>query len=373
MGKSSDETELGNRLKSREKFYENKIPHDEYLIVRLDGKKFRKFTKGFEKPFDKILSKTMEETTRSLVEEYNPTIGYTQSDEITLIFKPNYHETLIPIVDFGEVCEGSIWENKKTKEQGQVETNEDIEDYRLTYYIEDEKVEDFIIYGEQGFNVDLSTDKKEIIAKYNFYRKKIDNHQIFNGRTQKIVSDMAAFASVNFNMILMDELKQYKNIVYERWENSFRPSREEKEDKEKVSTLLKKVGKARFDARTFGVQNIYEAYNALLWRVRDCVKNSKSAFAQTYCSHTSLQNLTSQEQIEFCKKETGKDWDLIENKYKYGIFLKKEKYQIENKNPKYDDVVTRTRIIDFSHHINFDEELVNKLINEKFLESEVKK
>ena len=56
------------------------------LIARLDGRGFSKFTRGFEKPFDASLTDAMDATTMALVEETKASIGYTQSDEITLIW-----------------------------------------------------------------------------------------------------------------------------------------------------------------------------------------------------------------------------------------------------------------------------------------------
>jgi len=55
------------------------------VILRLDGNNFSSWTKSLEKPFDSNLSKLMVETTKFLVKETNSVIGYTQSDEITLI------------------------------------------------------------------------------------------------------------------------------------------------------------------------------------------------------------------------------------------------------------------------------------------------
>lgn len=55
------------------------------VIVRIDGVGFSKFTKKLKKPFDKDLTNLMIDTTKFLVQETNAVIGYTQSDEITLI------------------------------------------------------------------------------------------------------------------------------------------------------------------------------------------------------------------------------------------------------------------------------------------------
>jgi tRNA(His) 5'-end guanylyltransferase len=55
------------------------------LVVRLDGRAFSTFTRGMEKPFDARLSNIMRDVAAHLVEQTSARIGYTQSDEITLI------------------------------------------------------------------------------------------------------------------------------------------------------------------------------------------------------------------------------------------------------------------------------------------------
>lgn len=56
------------------------------VICRIDGKAFHTFTKGFQKPFDNILVQSMQETMKYLCENIQGCVlGYTQSDEITLV------------------------------------------------------------------------------------------------------------------------------------------------------------------------------------------------------------------------------------------------------------------------------------------------
>ena len=74
-------------MKAMEAVFEQQIsPYNPY-IIRLDGKNFSKFTKGFKKPFDILFVNAMVETMNDLVNKYNAATGYTHSDEITLIFK----------------------------------------------------------------------------------------------------------------------------------------------------------------------------------------------------------------------------------------------------------------------------------------------
>lgn len=79
--------DLGVRMKT---FYEQ-IPKTKLMrrcpvALRIDGKAFHTFTRGFQKPFDEVLIKSMQETMKYLCENIQGCVlGYTQSDEITLI------------------------------------------------------------------------------------------------------------------------------------------------------------------------------------------------------------------------------------------------------------------------------------------------
>ena len=84
--------DLGNRMKT---FYEQ-IPKTKLMrrcpvICRLDGRSFHTFTRGFKRPFDDVLIKTMQETAKYLCENIQGcSLAYTQSDEISLLLI-DYH------------------------------------------------------------------------------------------------------------------------------------------------------------------------------------------------------------------------------------------------------------------------------------------
>lgn len=59
------------------------------IVCRIDGRGFSKFTRGMERPYDERMSASMVETTKTLVENTHATIGYTQSDEISLVWIPS--------------------------------------------------------------------------------------------------------------------------------------------------------------------------------------------------------------------------------------------------------------------------------------------
>ena len=78
---------LGDRMKA---YYEEipkiKLMRRTPVIIRIDGKAFHTFTRGMQKPFDEVLTKAMQETTKYLCENIQGCVlGYTQSDEISLV------------------------------------------------------------------------------------------------------------------------------------------------------------------------------------------------------------------------------------------------------------------------------------------------
>ena len=81
--------DLGDRMKEYEgAFAKRRLDPLMPTIARIDGRTFSKFTKGFQKPFDKLITDAMNDTTKALVHKTHADIGYVQSDEITLIWRP---------------------------------------------------------------------------------------------------------------------------------------------------------------------------------------------------------------------------------------------------------------------------------------------
>lgn len=299
MKKNEREESLGTRLKGYEKKFESKIDAKSYLVCRIDGHKFSKYTKGMKKPFDVILANSMVETTKALVKKFGAVTGYVQSDEITLIFVPQF----------------------KTK---QINSMIDCDGYEST-------------------------------------KSTIVNEQIFGGRIQKMVSLIASFTTMTFNKIITDLCLAEMDKLMDKKESEYTHD-------ELVKMLSDKCGRAWFDARIYGVESKEEAFNSLMWRVRDCVKNSQSMFAQTYCSHKSLLNKTGPEQINFCKETTGNDWDKIDDGYKYGFIVKKDLYEKEvdshNINGSSDrNTIIRNRIVIWSEKLTtFNPEKVEMIV-----------
>lgn len=77
---------LGARMKEYEYVTRTHLTRRMPVICRLDGRAFHSFTRGLKKPFDEILAKSMQDTMKYLCENIQGCVlGYTQSDEITLV------------------------------------------------------------------------------------------------------------------------------------------------------------------------------------------------------------------------------------------------------------------------------------------------
>lgn len=77
---------LGEKMKTYEQQYSFSLLPLIPIISRIDGKCFHSFTKDLKRPYDENLMNLMVETTKFLVEKTNAIIGYSQSDEISLIW-----------------------------------------------------------------------------------------------------------------------------------------------------------------------------------------------------------------------------------------------------------------------------------------------
>lgn len=117
--------------------------------------------------------------------------------------------------------------------------------------------------------------------------KTLESEAFFGGNIQKIVSILAATASVKFN----------QHYGFELWEEE----------------------QPVFDARCF-ILPWEDAPNYFLWRYKDCVRNSISSAAQAEFSHQELQNKNSLAKQEMLEK-IGKSWHNLSKRERFGRFL----------------------------------------------------
>lgn len=217
---ATDKTSLGDRMKGYENITRNHLIGRMPVILRLDGCHFHTFARGFDKPYDKVLAKSMEDTMRYLCEHIQGCVlGYTQSDEITLV-----------LVDY-QTFNASSW---------------------------------------------------------------------FDNGIQKMTSVAASMATLEFNRKFASYALGYGSSAHEK---------------------AAKIG-ATFDCRAFNVPK-EDLLNCVLWRIKDCVRNSIQSLGQAHFSHKELYKKSTEDIITMVKEKTGILWNNLPLSQKYGSFCVK--------------------------------------------------
>lgn len=164
--------DLGNRMKT---FYEE-IPKTRLMrrcpvVIRIDGKAFHTFTRGFKRPFDDVLIKTMQETAKYLCENIQGCqLAYTQSDEISLLLIDYHRFETSAWFDYEIQKMCSISASMATMAFNRI-FNESVREYRYN----------------NGENFDLST--KEGEKSYyllQIYQEAMDKDAMFDARVFNI-------------------------------------------------------------------------------------------------------------------------------------------------------------------------------------------
>lgn len=121
----------------------------------------------------------------------------------------------------------------------------------------------------------------------------------FDGRFQKWTSLIAAEASVAFNLSLRDHLP------------------------EKVPTRKKR---AKLDCRVWQLPNMFEVYNAFLWREDDATRNSLQMAAQSVYDQEDLFEKGRAEQHDMLHAK-GINWNDYPAFFKRGTYVARRKYE----------------------------------------------
>ncbi|MEP0857327.1 tRNA(His) guanylyltransferase Thg1 family protein [Trichocoleus sp. DQ-U1] len=86
-----DSDTFEKQMRSLEYFHNLRLLPGCWVVIRLDGRGFSRFTEArFEKPFDHQFHKLMVQTTKALLEELHGIYAYTESDEISVLFRPDW-------------------------------------------------------------------------------------------------------------------------------------------------------------------------------------------------------------------------------------------------------------------------------------------
>jgi tRNA(His) guanylyltransferase len=82
---------LSDRIKRYEAVNDSILTPNLPVILRLDGNSFHQWTRGCVRPYDKNLQQLFNETTKFLIDKTHALVGYTQSDEISLLLYNGGH------------------------------------------------------------------------------------------------------------------------------------------------------------------------------------------------------------------------------------------------------------------------------------------
>lgn len=260
MGKIKKDS-LGDRQKQYEAVNDRILVPKMPFIIRVDGKAFHTYTRGFVKPFDNVMCNTMIETTKKLCEEIpGAVIGYTQSDEITIVCK------------YTDRIKSQAWFNGRLRK---IETIAASKATKWFNKIFSEKVTEL----RNEFWLKIRNDAYELSA------------EVFNAKSQEKADKLAE--------------KIANNAVKE---------------KTNFDLYVRKAGLAEFDARAFNIPE-WDCINNVIWRQQDAIRNSVEAVGHANFSTKQLHKVNCDEIKEKLLKEKGIDWENDFTPYqKYGAF-----------------------------------------------------
>ena len=181
--------ELGIRMKDYEfrnqYFLQRRTP----VAIRVDGKAFHTFTKGFEKPFDEVLGRAMRATMKYLCENIQGCVlGYCQSDEITLI-----------LIDYKKL-NSDAWFGYRTDKMCSIAASMATMAFNKFFY---EAVQDW--YWEDPLVTNLKLPSKENLKE--IYTKALDKGAMFDARVFNIPKEEVA------NLIYWRQLDATRNSI----------------------------------------------------------------------------------------------------------------------------------------------------------------
>lgn len=103
--KEMDKDPLGNRMKEYERATKYILPRRSYIIIRVDGKAFHTYTKGFKRPFDARMIYAMNQTAEYLCKNImGAQFAFTQSDEVSVV-----------VTDFAKIATEPWFDNNVQK------------------------------------------------------------------------------------------------------------------------------------------------------------------------------------------------------------------------------------------------------------------
>ena len=181
---------LGARMKEYEQVFKNYLVRRTPVAIRIDGKAFHTFTKGFQKPFDEVLGNAMVRTMEYLCKNIQGCVfGYTQSDEITLL-----------LIDY-QTLDTCAWFDYKVQKMCSISASMATMAFNKFFA---EEVWNYIFYTEiSGDFPSLEQAEKQ----YDIYEKAIEKGAMFDARCFNIPKEEAC------NLVYWRQLDATRNSI----------------------------------------------------------------------------------------------------------------------------------------------------------------
>ena len=194
MVKKKDD--LGDRMKMYERREGERFMNNLPIIVRLDGRGFSKFTRDMKRPFDQRMSDAMVNTTKTLVDESQALVGYTQSDEISLCLYSN------------DIKKGVFFDGRKQKLVSVLASLATIHFYRALVKTMPSKLESYPSFDARAFtlpnlseaaNVFLWREKDALKNSISMAARAYYSHEELENKSASQLQELLFQKGVNFN------------------------------------------------------------------------------------------------------------------------------------------------------------------------------
>ena len=180
---------LGDRMKGYENVWKDKLIERMPVIIRIDGKAFHTYTRGFDEPFDNELHNAMIETSKYLCENIQGCrLAYTQSDEISLL-----------LTDY-ERYNTEAWFNKDV--QKMVSVSASYATVKFNEIMRDYDINELAQFDSRVFNL-----SKDEVCNYFIWRQQdaVRNSVRMLGRSYFSHSDLENKSNSEVQDMLMDK------------------------------------------------------------------------------------------------------------------------------------------------------------------------
>lgn len=224
-----DKTNMAKRMKKYEGVSKGYLMKRCPVIIRIDGRSFHTFTKGFDRPFDVYLTEAMQLTMLELCKNIQGCVfGYTQSDEISLVlidyqslFTQPFFENNIQKVCSISASMATLYFNKFFKEIIDKEKKkyynliENVEIYKKKFENYDRKIEKGAMFDSRCFNI-----TKEEVANYIFWRQDDAKRNSVQMLGRSYFSDKQLYKKGQSEIKRI--LKEEKNVSWEDLEEFYK-------------------------------------------------------------------------------------------------------------------------------------------------------